>query len=152
MNKKLLGIIIAVLAIVGIGAVVISSNKDDTTPSTTRTQPTASNRGTTEQTNSSTENAAEQTESTGQQTSSVEISNFSFSPSKITIKKGTTVTWTNKDSQKHDVVPDNPSDSFKGSELLDKGQSYSFTFNTAGTYNYHCTPHPFMKGTVEVTE
>jgi plastocyanin len=36
------------------------------------------------------------------------------------------------------------------SELLAKGESYSFTFKKAGTYTYHCTPHPYMKGTVVV--
>jgi plastocyanin len=80
------------------------------------------------------------------------ISDFAFQPSKITIKKGTTVTWTNRDSAHHDITPDQPSDNFKASKLLSKGESYSFTFNTAGHYSYHCSPHPYMKANIEVTE
>jgi len=84
------------------------------------------------------------------QVSRVTISNFSFAPTTLKVKKGTTVTWTNQDSIKHNVVSD--SGTGPGSALLAKGESYSYTFNTAGTFNYHCDPHPFMKGSVEVTE
>lgn len=81
------------------------------------------------------------------------IKDFAFGPSKITIKKGTTVTWTNKDAAHHDISPDKKDDpNFKASELLAKGQSYTYTFNAVGTYAYHCTPHPYMKAMVEVTE
>lgn len=86
------------------------------------------------------------------ETNSVTITDFAFAPANITIKKGTTVTWTNQDSAAHTVTPDSPSDAFKGSELFGRGQNYSFTFDTPGTYAYHCTPHPTMKGTVVVTE
>ncbi len=82
----------------------------------------------------------------------VTIADFAFSPAKISVKKGSTVTWTNQDSVKHNISPDNASDDFKASELLGKGESYSFTFNKVGTYTYHCTPHPTMKASVEVTE
>ncbi len=85
-------------------------------------------------------------------TDTVKISDFAFQPKTITVKKGTTVTWKNDDVAKHDVKPDNESADFMGSKLLSKGESYSWTFNTAGTYNYHCTPHPYMKATVVVTE
>lgn len=81
------------------------------------------------------------------------IQNFSFTPTKLTIKKGTTITWTNKDDAHHDINPDREyGDAFKPSKLLGKGETYSFTFNTAGTYSYHCTPHPYMKAMIEVTE
>ncbi len=84
---------------------------------------------------------------------SVVIQNYAYSPAKITVKKGTKVTWTNQDTVRHDVMSDDNS-SQKGLEsaLLAKGQSYSFTFTTVGTYTYHCSPHPYMKATVEVTE
>lgn len=82
----------------------------------------------------------------------VDIKDFDFQPQTITVKKGTTVTWTNQDVAKHDINPDSESDNFKASELLAKGESYSWTFNTAGTYTYHCSPHPYMKATVIVTE
>ena len=77
------------------------------------------------------------------------IQNFSFQPPKLTVKKGTTVTWTNKDSVGHTVTGDNGG---PASALISQGQSYSFTFDTVGTFAYHCQPHPMMKGTVEVTE
>lgn len=97
---------------------------------------------------------AETTQETDQSNAtSVTIANLSYSPANITIKKGTTVTWTNNDSPEHDIMPDNGSSAaFEASELLAKGESYSFTFNEPGTYTYHCTPHPHMKGTVVVTE
>lgn len=80
------------------------------------------------------------------------IKNFAFNPEKLTIKKGTKVTWTNQDSARHDITPDQPSENFKASELLAKGESYSFTFNAVGNYSYKCSPHPYMKAMIEVTE
>jgi plastocyanin len=83
---------------------------------------------------------------------SVSISNFQF-PNTIKISKGGTVTWTNQDTAMHDVKSDDDSPA-KGlaSPLLAKGESFSFNFDTPGVYKYHCTPHPNMTGTVEVTE
>lgn len=83
-------------------------------------------------------------------TTKVTISNFSFSPAAIKVKVGDTVTWTNQDEVGHTVTADNSSTDAPASDLLSKGQSYSFTFKKAGTYTYHCTPHPYMKGTVIV--
>lgn len=77
---------------------------------------------------------------------------FSVSPKTLKVKKGTTVTWTNQDDAKHDVMPDTETAEFKASELFGKGESYSVTFNTVGTFNYICSPHPYMKGTIEVVE
>ena len=76
---------------------------------------------------------------------------FAFGPKKLTIKVGTTVTWTNKDDAHHDITPDGQSSDFVASKLLAKGESYSFTFKKAGIYNYHCSPHPYMKSVIEVT-
>lgn len=88
-------------------------------------------------------------------TASVDIKDMAYSPSKITVKKGTTVTWTNQDSAGHNVVADDAAHSGglpTTHALLKKGETFSFTFNEAGTFNYHCTPHLFMHGSVEVTE
>ncbi len=87
------------------------------------------------------------------QANAVNIQNYKFAPSPLKVKKGTTVTWTNKDIAKHNVEVDNgqPAGGPNG-PLIGKGQSYSFTFNAVGTYSYHCSPHPYMKGVVEVTE
>jgi amicyanin len=80
----------------------------------------------------------------------VNINNLVFSPADITVKKGTTVTWTNSDSVAHTVTADTGSG--PNSQMLENGQSYSFTFNEVGTFSYHCTPHPQMQGSVKVTE
>ncbi len=82
----------------------------------------------------------------------VEIANYSFSPAAIKVKVGQMVTWTNKDAVQHTVTADNKSADAPDGPLLAKDQTYSFTFKKAGSYTYHCTPHPYMKGTVVVTE
>jgi amicyanin len=149
--KRILPILIAVVALLAIGGFVFSSNRTQTNITDA---PNADQTAQTESDAPLTTNEATGSSSQSNQTSTnkVEMKNTAFNPSKITIKKGTTVTWTNQDSDRHDVTPDNESDAFQGSELLSKGESYSFTFNTVGTYSYHCTPHPFMRGTVEVVE
>lgn len=81
-------------------------------------------------------------------TSSVKISNFAFSPAHITVKAGTKVTWTNEDSIAHSATSD---DGKFDTGLVAQGKSGSFTFEKPGTYHYHCMPHPYMKGTVTVT-
>lgn len=78
---------------------------------------------------------------------SIEIKNFAFSPKTITIKKGTKVTFTNQDSVGHTATAD---DGGFDTGLLAKGESGSVTFDEAGTYSYHCTPHPNMKATIVV--
>jgi plastocyanin len=81
--------------------------------------------------------------------STIMIQNFAFSPASITVAKGTTVTWVNEDSVNHQVVSD--SGAVFTSTSLPKGGSYSFNFNNPGTYPYHCSIHPSMKGAVIVT-
>jgi plastocyanin len=77
----------------------------------------------------------------------VSIQNYSFSPSMLTIQKGANVTWKNSDSVQHTVVSDSPAFS---SPLLNTGDSYTFQFNSTGTYSYHCSLHTYMKGTITV--
>jgi plastocyanin len=72
-----------------------------------------------------------------------------YSPSSFTVKVGTTVTWVNHDGTIHTVTS-------KGSSLFDSGNiptggSFSYSFTQAGTYQYYCTIHPWMVGTVVVT-
>jgi amicyanin len=83
-------------------------------------------------------------------TNKVDISNFAFSPAAVKVSVGDTVTWTNKDSASHTVTADNASPDAPASDVLARGQTYSFTFKKAGTYSYHCEEHPYMKGTVIV--
>lgn len=101
----------------------------------------------------STNNTPANPSSTSMQTpNQIEIRDFEFAPGKMTVKKGTKVTWVNNDDARHDITPDEESAAFKKSELLAKGESYSLTFDTVGTYSYHCSPHPYMKAVIEVTE
>jgi amicyanin len=83
---------------------------------------------------------------------SVEIKDYMYAPKAITVKVGTTVTWTNQDGVKHTVTTDNDAPAKIDSELFGKGETFSYTFEKAGTYNYYCQPHPYMKGSVTVTE
>ena len=81
----------------------------------------------------------------------VKISDFAFSPANITVKKGDTVTWTNEDNVAHTVTESDDRDGPK-SDDLQKGDTYTFTFNDVGTFKYKCSLHPSMTGTVTVTE
>jgi plastocyanin len=78
----------------------------------------------------------------------VSIKNFSFNPSTLTIKKGTTVTWVNDDVVAHTVTSD--SGNLLASSPIPPGQSFSFTFVGSGTDNYHCSIHTTMHGSVIV--
>lgn len=86
------------------------------------------------------------------QSDSVTIQNYAFSPAIVTVKAGTTVTWTNQDSVKHTVTGVDTAASGLDSALLGKGEVFDHTFAKAGTYSYYCQPHPYMKGTVVVTD
>jgi len=78
---------------------------------------------------------------------SVSIQNYAFSPSTLTIQKGANVTWKNDDSVQHTVVSDSPAFS---SPLLNTGDTYTFQFNSTGTYPYHCSIHTYMTGAITV--
>jgi plastocyanin len=84
-------------------------------------------------------------------TSNVTIKNYMFSPAAIKVKVGTTVTWTNQDDVNHTVTADTTSSLAPSSMDIPDGQTYQFTFQHAGTYTYHCFPHPYMHGTIIVT-
>ena len=76
------------------------------------------------------------------------IDNFTFAPPTLTIKAGTTVTWTNRDDIPHTVMTE---DRRIKSGPLDTDDSFAFKFDTAGTYSYFCSIHPRMTGTIVVT-
>lgn len=80
--------------------------------------------------------------------SSVKVIDFGFDPASITVKAGTSVTWTNTGSATHTVTAD---DASFDSGSLASGATFSQTFAKAGTYAYHCKIHASMKGTVVVT-
>jgi plastocyanin len=77
----------------------------------------------------------------------VTIDNFTFSPKPLTVAVGTTVKWVNHDDIPHTVVEKNTS--FR-SKALDTDDSYSYTFTSAGTFDYFCGLHPHMVGQVIV--
>jgi amicyanin len=78
----------------------------------------------------------------------VSIDNFTFNPPTLTVKAGTTVTWTNKDDIPHGIAA--TGNAIKRSNALDTDDKYSFTFTTPGTYQYFCYIHPHMTGTIVV--
>jgi plastocyanin len=77
----------------------------------------------------------------------VKIDNFTFAPQRVTVKAGTTVTWTNQDDIPHTVT--SATKAFR-SKALDTDDKFSFTFTTAGVYEYFCSLHPHMTGTIVV--
>ena len=81
-------------------------------------------------------------------TSTVSIDNFSFAPQTLTVKAGTTVTWSNRDDIPHGIGSSN--NAFKRSAALDTDDNFSFTFTTPGTYQYFCYLHPHMVGSIVV--
>jgi plastocyanin len=78
---------------------------------------------------------------------SVTVMNFAFSPATLTVMTGTKVTWTNHDTVTHTVTADQGA---FNSGPLSPGNSFSFTFNKAGTYSYHYNIHHSMMATVIV--
>lgn len=77
----------------------------------------------------------------------VMIDNFTFSPKELTIAVGTTVKFVNHDDIPHTVVEKNLS--FR-SKALDTDDAYSYTFATAGSFDYFCSLHPHMVGKIIV--
>jgi plastocyanin len=81
----------------------------------------------------------------------VTINAFAFNPKQVTIKKGGTVTFTNKDSTAHTVTPEGGA-KFEGTGRIGKDESKTVKFDEAGVQNYFCDLHPSMKGSVNVVE
>ena len=77
----------------------------------------------------------------------VNIDNFAFAPQRLTVKAGTTVTWTNEDDIPHTVTS---SKKVFRSKALDTNDKFSFTFTTPGEYEYFCSLHPHMTGAIVV--
>ena len=146
-NAKVIIVILAVAIPAIIIAIALTSGKSEA-PTTNSSE----QGNTSQQTASNTDESGTSANETDAKNVSVEIKDHAYNPATITVKVGTTVTWTNQDSVRHDVVATNASADAPSSELLARGESYSFTFNKTGTYDYYCTPHPYMKGKVIVTE
>ncbi len=136
MKPKYIAIIIVVVVVLGGVAAIVLINKPSNNPSTNQNSSSPS------------------TNQGGNQTSgnTVAIQDFAFSPSTLTVKKGTIVTWTNKDSAAHTVTGDDVSTSGLDSTLLNSGDTFQHTFDKTGTFPYHCTRHSSMTATIVVTE
>jgi plastocyanin len=78
----------------------------------------------------------------------VSMEGIAFNPAEVTVKVGDTVTWTNNDSVDHDVTGDDFESGDAGG--LASGDTFEHTFDEAGTFDYVCTVHPGMEGTVTV--
>lgn len=132
MNKVLIAIIVVVVLGVG-GWVIYDKHRSNNNPNM-------------DNTNSSTSSSNQSVTSTG----AITIKNMMFTPSQISILKGGTVTWTNNDSTAHTVVDDLSNVGGPSSGDIQPGSTYSFTFNKTGSFQYHCSIHPSMRGTIVV--
>ncbi|MDL2341567.1 MAG: plastocyanin/azurin family copper-binding protein [Patescibacteria group bacterium] len=128
----IIGTVVVVIALVAI--VAASSGKKNTTDTAMSGNTDSSS------TSASTSNAVA--------ADKVTIANYMFGPADIKVKVGTTVTWTNTDSVKHNIVSDD--NMMPDGKLIGKGEAYTYTFTKSGTYKYHCSPHPYMHGSVVV--
>jgi plastocyanin len=79
----------------------------------------------------------------------VSIDGFAFAPVTLTVKAGSTVTWTNRDEEPHTVVANDGSFHSPG---MGTGATFTHTFASAGKFEYVCSIHPMMHGTVVVTQ
>jgi len=75
---------------------------------------------------------------------------YGFAPATLTVAKGTRVEWSNTTDAPHTVTSDSGT-TLASSMINPSGGSFDFTFTQPGTYTYHCTVHPYMKGTIVVT-
>ena len=79
----------------------------------------------------------------------VTVEGFQFQPDNVTVKKGSKVTFTNKDSTPHTVSPDEGI-KFTGTGRLEQNAPKTLVFDTVGTQSYHCEIHPSMQGKITV--
>jgi plastocyanin len=134
--RKSTWVAVVIVLIVAVGGAVALNNK-----SSTNSAPTQNNSSTT-----STATNSDQKPAAG----TINIRDMMFTPSQITVKKGATVTWTNNDSTTHTVVDDLSNVGGPHSDDIQPGSSYSFKFNKTGSFQYHCTIHSSMRGTIVV--
>ncbi len=87
-------------------------------------------------------------DSTSSKQNRIEIKDFAFNPQTITVKSGEKVTWINRDEEPHTIV--SVGKQFKKSTALDTDQEFTITVGAPGTYDYFCSVHPKMTGTIVV--
>lgn len=141
------GIIILIVALIIIGGLIYfiySRGSSDNTEGGLEIIPSDDNN---EVQKDNQNNEAGNSEESSSVSYTVEIIDFKFVPENLNIKKGESVTWINRDGIRHSATSD---DGKFDSGLLAKDKSFTFVFDEAGTYSYHCTPHPYMKGKIVV--
>ena len=126
-------------------SITVSSNVDTNTAGTYTVTYTVSDAAGNQATETRTVNVIDN--SNNPTTHYIDIQGYAFSPSSITINVGDTIVWTNYDSASHTVTSN---DGTFDSGGISTGNTFSFTFTSAGTFNYYCSPHPNMTGSVTV--
>jgi len=144
-NLGLITLLVMLIAVLFTAACGSSSKSSTPTPGTTKAPATTATKAPASATGTPAATAA--TPSGTAQANSVTIADFAFTPPSITVKVGDTVTWTNNGPSTHTATADDGS--FDSGNLA-QGKTFSHTFQTAGTFSYHCTIHPFMKAEVVV--
>lgn len=133
MTKRIALLLFALLALAAAGCGGGSSNDNSSASSSPNTQPAPAQGG-----------SGGGSASSGEVT--VEMKNYAFSPKSVTVKVGQTVKWTNEDNAPHNATGDGIK-----TDTVNKGGTVTYKATKAGTFNYICTIHPYMKGTVTVT-
>src|SRR5215203_1917836 len=142
----------------GTNATTTGTNATTTGTNATTTGTNATTTGTTGNTTGTSTTSAGGGTSVSIVSGSSSLTDTAYQPNPIQVSVGTTVIWTNDDSQPHTVTsgsngqPDNKFNSSPNfNPLLNPGQTFSFTFTQAGDYPYFCMLHPNMVGTVNVS-
>jgi plastocyanin len=135
MKKVFIAVFVVLVLSAGGWALFMQSDPNNDTPSNT---PTSSGQ----------DNATSDSSSSETSSATVNITNTLFSPSQVTIQKGDNVTWTNNDTADHTVTADTGNG--PKSETIKPGSKYTYTFDEAGSFQYHCDFHSAMHGTVVV--
>jgi plastocyanin len=146
LNRKLGFLIISVFLSMTllVGCSTASSNKDTVNKEPKTETATTSNTPS----KSEPQTASPQPSSTPEvKNYEVKIIDFAYNPAELTIEAGSTVTFTNFDVVKHTVTAE---DNSFDSGLFGKDKTFEKTFESAGTYNIYCIPHPYMKLTIIV--
>lgn len=136
MKKLIIAIVVIAVIALGVGVLIGRNNSNSTTP-TPSPSPTAT-----------TTPPPAQSSTQGTVTGNITIRTMLFTPSQITVKKGEAVKWTNNDDTAHTVTIDHGTG--PNSDLIQPGRTYTYTFNQTGSFQYHCSIHPSMRGTIVV--
>jgi plastocyanin len=141
----------ALLIILGIAASLAllsgcaGGNSTTTVPSSAAAAITATSGGTAKTTQDSTTTGT--TWGAAGQVAKVTIEDGAFVPDTVTIQAGDSVTWLNHEDTPHDIIVDGGTLS---TVAFGRDSSFTFRFTAGGTFHYHCSQHPQMKGTVVV--